>query len=273
MFKKVYFGISILLFHKKFCKTLFLKRKWVNIPKNSCYTLNEGIERMSNQTENNQHHDSDSARSISNIIKQMMNECHIIEAELARQTGLPQTTINRLLLGDTFDPRANTLIPIAKFFGITIGQLLGQEPINHFSRIPGTVNLTNKSAWIIIPIIEWHEVKSWIFEKNRITPSSYPRWITTEKNVSSHSFGLQTSDFMEPRFRKGSTVIVDPNYEYQDGNFVIISLANAEPTARRILKDGADVYLRRLYGTDEPIKKQNADVIIGTIIETRINEN
>ncbi|HEU5281415.1 MAG TPA: S24 family peptidase [Gammaproteobacteria bacterium] len=212
-----------------------------------------------------------SVTPVSVIIKQLMKESGIIEAELARQTELPQTTINRLLIGETLDPRANTLIPIAKFFGITIGQLVGQEPLNP-NRINGVYNPTNKAAWAVVPLIEWHDVSAWIFQKNSVTPATYTQWIISESDIGEGSFALKTLGFMEPRFRKGSTIIVDPHCDYKDGNFVVISLNNAEPTVRRVLKDGADVYLKKLYGSDEPVKKLPGDTIIGTIVETRINE-
>ena len=209
---------------------------------------------------------------LASILRRLMDEAHVIEADLARQTGLPQTTINRLLQNETQDPRANTLIPIAKFFGITIGQLLGQEP-SPPHRIPSSIHPTNKSAWSIIPIIHWHEVKTWIAQKSQIAIHTYHHWVSTEKNVGEASFALKTLPFMEPRFRKHSIIIVDPNFSYQDGHFVITCCDNAEPTVRRVLKDGIDIYFTKLYGKKEPIPKQSSDHIIGTIIETRINEN
>lgn len=205
------------------------------------------------------------------IIKQLMSECGIKEAELARQTGLPQTTVNRLLLGETADPRANTLIPIANYFGIGVGQLLGQEPLSPY-RIKGTFQSTNKSSWSTIPVIEWNEAKSWLFKKNVYTPSSYQHWITSEKDISADSFALRTLPSMEPRFRKNSVIIIDPQKPISDGNFVIISIHNEEPTIRRIIQDGDTIYLKKLYGKEEITIKNNKDNIIGVIIETRINE-
>ena len=62
-----------------------------------------------------------------NIWRALMDQAGLSEAELARQTNLPQTTINRLLLSGTSDPRANTLKPLADYFGVTIGQLCDFE--------------------------------------------------------------------------------------------------------------------------------------------------
>jgi len=217
------------------------------------------------------HNEKKTIPAVTIIIKKLMKEFGVIEAELARQTGLPQTTINRLLLGETVDPRVNTLIPIAKFFGITIGQLMGQEPLNP-NRTPGIHSAINKSAWSIIPIIDWQEAQGWVFQKNNQTLTNYKKWITTEKDISADSFALKALDFMEPTFRKDSITIVDPKFNYKDGNFVIVSLNNSEPTVRKILKDGGDIHLKKLYGSEEPTEMKPTDTVIGTIVETRINE-
>src|SRR5579863_2694446 len=134
------------------------------------------------------------------MIRRLMEECGISESELARQVDLPQTTINRLLLGGTSDPRANTLKPIADFFGVTIGQLCGFEPLS-IHRIAGTLNYLNRKAWQFIPMIDWEQVKSWNFTKKNITPLQHKHWIGTERLLSDNSFALCSLSFMEPRFR------------------------------------------------------------------------
>lgn len=210
--------------------------------------------------------------NVSKNIKRLMEETGIIEAELARQTGIPQTTINRVLLGETLDPRATTLINISKFFGVTVDQLLSQDIFNHF-RIEGTYNPTNKVAWSIIPIVSWDIVKAWLFQREKFTPSTHHDWITTERNISELSFALRTLPQMEPRFKKNSIIIVDPKENYKDGSFVVVSCEGATPTVRKITIDGQDVYLSKLYSADNPLIRKKTDDIIGTIIETRINEN
>src|SRR5690242_5224180 len=90
---------------------------------------------------------------VSQILRKLMVVFNVKEAELARKTNLPQTTINRLILGGTSDPRAYTLKPIADFFGISIGQLCGFEFIN-FANI-------KHSTWHFIPIIDWEQITAW----------------------------------------------------------------------------------------------------------------
>lgn len=215
-------------------------------------------------------HNMDSNNKVSDIIKKLMSELKIKEAELARQTGLPQTTINRLLGGLTFDPRANTLKPIAKFFGLTIGQILGEEPILH--RIKGTFNTNNRSTWMNVPIISWEEALLWPLKKNEYNLFSHEHWIITEKLVSSSTFALISKPFMEPRFRKNSILIIDPEAEYSDQKFIIISLDKKHVTIRQIIYDNSDIYLKHFDSTIPSIKFiQNDYLTLGIIIETRTN--
>ncbi|WP_419420556.1 helix-turn-helix domain-containing protein [Legionella sp. D16C41] len=206
----------------------------------------------------------------SSIIQSLMQECRITEAELARQTQLPQTTINRLLLGGTTDPRANTLKPIADFFCVSIGQLCGFEPLP-LNRIAGMVNTTNPSAWRFIPIIAWEQIKSWRFTQKTITPLQHKNWIGTERALSENSFALQSLAFMEPRFRKNSTLIIDSEAKYKDGHYIIIALDGIHPTVRKVLFDGSDVLLQSFDQSQPALKLDKEHTIYGTIVESRLD--
>lgn len=211
------------------------------------------------------------ATLVSKVISKLMSEIGIKESELARQTGLPQTTINRLLIGDTSDPRANTLKPIAKYFGVTIGQLLGEELISH-NRITGTFSSGNRDAWSHVPVISWEEALSWVFRKESYNLHSHPQWITTERPISNLSFAIISRPFMEPRFKKDSVLIVDPQAEYYDGKFVVLTIDNTNVTVRQLTIDSSDIYLRH-FDTTIPTIKLNKEqhLILGVIVEARIN--
>ncbi len=207
--------------------------------------------------------------SVCQILRKLMMEANIREAELARRVNLPQTTVNRLLLGGTSDPRANTLKPIADFFGITIGQLCGFEPLA-INRIAGSTS-TPSHAWRFIPIITWEQVSSWLFTKKNITPANHPNWIGTERSVSDHAYALPSLSFMEPRFRKHSILIVDPDVQYKDGHYVVIALDGIHPTVRKILQDGLDTLLQSFDQQQSPVKLIKKHIIFGTIVESRMD--
>lgn len=202
-----------------------------------------------------------------------MQELGIKEAELARQTGLPQTTVNRLLLGETHDPRANTLKPIAQFFGVSVDQLLGLESLDK-NRIVGTFNSFNKEAWSSVAIIEWEDVLSWRFTSEKFNINSHSQWIATERPVSKQSFAVISKPFLEPRFRKGSILIVDPAGHVRDGKFIIVSLDNKSVTLRQASIDGDVLYLKNIdaFIATIPFDKKS-HLILGVVVEARIDLN
>lgn len=212
----------------------------------------------------------ESTNQIGVILRKLMSEAHINEAELSRKTGLPQTTVNRLLLGGTSDPRANTLKAIADFFQVTIGQLCGFEPLSHH-RIAGTTSTIQRNAWCFIPIITWEQVSSWKFIKRNLSPTNHKLWIGTERSVSDHSFALHSLAFMEPRFRKTSILIVDSQAVYKDGHYIVVSLDGIHPTVRKILKDGVETWLQSFDKSQPSIKLTKKHAIYGTIVESRMD--
>jgi transcriptional regulator with XRE-family HTH domain len=64
---------------------------------------------------------------IGETLRKLMALADISENELARQTGVPQPTINRILKGESKDPRTGTLDRLSKFFGITASEMRGEQ--------------------------------------------------------------------------------------------------------------------------------------------------
>lgn len=204
------------------------------------------------------------------VIKSLMAEAGISEAELARKTNVPQATINRILLGITKDPRISTMLAISDIFDISINQLIGKEPINKHL----TKNLRYKNSRSFIPIIDWHEIIDFV-STHEIDTYVHSDWILVDKEHTNGCFALKSTPSMEPKFRQGSTIIVEPCNHLKDHQVVIISFNNNEPTVRRIKKDGAEIFIQKLNPTckDIPTAIKPSDKIIGVITETRIAEN
>lgn len=104
-----------------------------------------------------------------------------------------------------------------------------------------------------------------------MTPLQHKNWISTERTMSVQAFALQSLSFMEPRFRKGSILIVDPEAEYKDGHFVIVTLEGIKPTVRKVLKDGSVTFLKSFDQTQPAIKLIKKHKIYGTIVESRMD--
>ena len=56
---------------------------------------------------------------ISKQLAKLMRERHLSQSALSRATGVPQPTINRILSEVTREPRRDSVVRIANYFGVT----------------------------------------------------------------------------------------------------------------------------------------------------------
>lgn len=207
-----------------------------------------------------------SHNTVADTIRRLMIERGITESELARRTNLPQTTINRILLGLTQDPRMNTITPIAKEFGLTIDQVLGKQPILVQDQKAYPENFLCRSI-IPIPIIQWNQIMTWVEDRRFPMGADY---ILSEKIIAEEAFALNSTNGLASIAHPHSILLVDPHYDYKDGSLVIVSLNNNKPAVRKLLIDGACTYLKPV-SPEIPIETlTEGHKIIGTIIEVRM---
>ena len=64
------------------------------------------------------------------IIKKLMSVYDDNSYGLAEKCGISQPTIHRILKGKHADPRISTLSSIAKAYGVTVSQIIGDVPLN-----------------------------------------------------------------------------------------------------------------------------------------------
>jgi len=205
---------------------------------------------------------------VSETIKKAMELGDISEAELARTTKLPQATINKILHRLTKDPRLSTIVVIAEALNVSITQLAGIDPL------PRNAEERQRSQKNFIPVIEWTDALAYSSDVDY--PCHFKKWLAvdTEQNENRY-FALQTTSSMAPRFRENSLIIVEPTqFCRDDGRVAVVSFNNAEPTLRRVMKDGADLFFRKLHpeAGEKALKLGNADRILGVVVETRMPE-
>lgn len=207
------------------------------------------------------------------ILRQLMDDAKISESELARQASVPQTTINRILSGQTTDPRSQTLIALAQFFRISVEQMLGSCQISE-ARIVGTYNNNNRDKWSYIPIINLSEVSSYLFQYKNFSVDNHAKWIATEKQLDPKSYAVYSPSSLSPRFREGSVLIIDAVNsinEISDGSIIVIAIDGQNATLRKVIHDGDDIYLKSVSNDLPIVTFNNKMQVFGVIIECRIN--
>lgn len=180
---------------------------------------------------------------------------------LARETGIGQPVIYRIATGETDNPTLSTLHPIAKYFGISINQLIGDEPLE-YSLTPRRVSR--------IPLIDMTQASQWYRSPEAISPAGY---VMIDTEISTQGFAITLKDStMEPNFPEGTMLIIDPLLKAKNQDYVIAyhetqSLA----TFKQLLLDGNDIYLKPLNPEFKTIKATDTHVIMGTMIQARLD--
>lgn len=101
---------------------------------------------------------------------------------------------------------------------------------------------------------------------DNLHPGDYERMIDVSVPVGRHTFALRVSgDSMEPEFRDGDVIVVEPDIQAEHGDFVVAK-NGGDATFKQLWKDGVDWYLKPLNNR-YPIKLLGDSAIIGVVRE------
>ncbi len=192
----------------------------------------------------------------------------ISEAELCRKTNISQPTLNRLLTGTTDDPRASTLNEIAKFFNITLDQLLGNQPI------PQSLSTsTNPAATTYLPVFTWENIADWRSLLKKISPNTWSYWTEAEPSIQPHCFAIKViGESMWPQFTEGSLLIVDPTVTPKHRDYVLAFLQKKrEVLFRQYVSEGSSKVLKPINTAFRPTVMTKEDKIIGVVLKSRLD--
>ena len=209
---------------------------------------------------------------LGSILKRLLFEKDMRPVDLARELDIPQPTIHRLVVGKSTRPYKSSLEPIAKYFDISVDQLLGEEPLLAEWQ-PETSAPQSLQAFIIktVPVIKWSS-----FSNLDIARQQAEKQIAITGSISDDCFSLLMYDHsMEPMFPKGTILIFDPQKKPLDRSYVLVKLEGKEsPIFRQLLVDIDNQYLKPLNPDLNAYKMRlldEKDVIIATLFESRNN--
>lgn len=176
-----------------------------------------------------------------NNIRRLMAAKGLNEATLAKRTSIPQPTLHKILSGKTADPRVSTLKLISEFFNISLDAIIYTPPHEQFDLAINGARRQTKH----IPIISWQQCVEANDFLSTLTPNNWEQWQTATVK-SDQVVALSTKASMEPKFPKGTLLLVDLNAKAVDGDLVVVHYPNTdETTIRKLSLDG-------------PIKRLNA---------------
>ena len=206
----------------------------------------------------NKQRDPDDLKLSDKLIKNityLVNKSGLSQLEIAALAKIPSTTLNGIIIGTSINPKLHTLAAIARVFDIHVAQLIGEVPLN-FSEIT-------------IPILNWPDLD---VQKKVINHKvdENTNFISSDLITKNLVFALKVNSKISDIYRENSTIILEETDQYINNDLVILSINNSEPSIKKIIKEGAEVFLESVT-SKLPIQQydhQNTH-IFGIIRETR----
>lgn len=202
---------------------------------------------------------------LNTILKALMHDVGITVTELARQTGVGQPVIHRMASGETDNPKVGSLSPIAKFFGVNISMLIGDEPLPP-ARFAGSYNPHYRS-WSQLKLLSWEQCAAW---PEKLLPAEVCSYVSTESNVTDKAFAVRMEDHtMEPQYPKDTLMVFEPSIPPSNKDIVAIHVEGQNKIqVKQLMLDGNDVYLKPLNDDFEINRIHNPYRILGVLVQS-----
>jgi SOS-response transcriptional repressor LexA len=200
-------------------------------------------------------------------IEKLMGLHHINMHQLHKNTGVPLTTINRIINDKNVNPTITSLIPIADFFGITLNQLMGIDPLD--SDLLVGIYARKRDLWTDVPIVTWEQAAEWPLNSASLTINNV---ISTDVTLGAHPFALLISETNWEGFFPNSIIIADATFIPEHSDYVVVLKAGQKRTSlKQILIDDDKTYLRPVNKDYQTTLMDESYKLLGVVVQIRMD--
>lgn len=201
----------------------------------------------------------------------------ISQADLARATGAKPPSVNAWFSGDTKSMKGETAAKAAALYGCSaIWLATGVGPMYGAPESASNVAPAKLGARRV-PVISAIQAGMWTEIVDSFQPGDAGDWLLTDIDLSDSAFALDIrGNSMEPEFKDGDRVIIDPEIAPQPGDFVAAKNGEQEATFKKYRPRGMDAQGNMIFelvplNDDYPTLRSDVQPIriVGTMVEHR----
>ena len=196
-----------------------------------------------------------------------LNVLGITQAELSRKIGVKPQAIHYLCTSNS--KKSSFTYEIADALKISSLWLGAGEGVMHLGDDSDDELLNSQKR---TPILEWKKVKQLIEYETENVLSSANEWLLTNSTIGENGFAFRLHDrSIYPRFDQETIIIVNPDREPKNKDFVIAYLKEADDIVfRQYVIENNTVLLKPINTTMyKVLQKEEEDVILGVMVEAR----
>lgn len=208
--------------------------------------------------------------TIRSRLQRMLWLAGISEAELARQSGMNQPTVHRIMAGDSADPRLSNLIAIVEAMGYRLEDLTAEySPLDN-AGVSETHKGYTKRKLNEVPLLSETQIERGEVSSDMILcPFNHSKNTYAFKVSSPGGMATAMQSAYGRAFPSGSIVFVDPDQagDVQSGDIVAAILTDENAFTFRVLqRDGGRNLLMPLNPQFPNVSPDRPFTIIGKII-------
>ncbi|WP_176475690.1 XRE family transcriptional regulator [Halomonas salipaludis] len=199
--------------------------------------------------------------------------------EVARESGVAQSTLSRILQGKIESPTDRQVQKLAEYFGVTTDQLRGRQPVelaDLFSLrthdLPKSKDVAPAPQAIgLCPEISWVQAGAWTEVCHVERDPEAITWHPRPAGASEQTFVLRVvGESMAPEYLPGTLIYVDPERAPENGKDVVaVMTETGEATFKRLIEEpGHGRMLKALNPAwHEPYIKINGNCrVVGVVV-------
>ena len=201
---------------------------------------------------------------LSDNLNQLLDKQRMSVSQLSYATGIPASTIKKLRNRENMNPTLATLIPIARFFSVSLEHLISDIEIKAQSAANlATLPLNHVQLSKSCPLLTWEKAIHWPH-----TDDTLCQKVLSMNYYHPQMFALQveTEDW-EPLVQ-GTVLFVDPTILPIHCDYVVIVRKGQEVANLKLfLCDDEKKYLRSMRIVNDVIPLTETHRIIGVVVE------
>ncbi|KKY52677.1 LexA family protein [Pseudomonas ficuserectae] len=195
------------------------------------------------------------------------------EGELARQAGVTQPTVHRIITGESKSPKRENIERIAKVLRVPSKWLWdgGPRPASEPAEPSNVAMIAQPERMYRYPVLSWVAAGDW---SEAIEPGGSEEYELTDYKAKGPAFWLTVKgDSMTaptaPSVPEGSQILVDTRADVRPGKLVIAKLADSnEATFKKLVEDGGIRYLKPLNPAYPTVQCSDDCKIIGVVVRS-----